>query len=73
MAARKRTVRAGICCLGMQTQIDKQCSAHQPEDCPDALIYRSADGTRYGIRVHDGGSSHIGIKFCPWCAKALKA
>lgn len=25
----------------------------------------------YGIIVHDGGGSVIGIRFCPWCGKKL--
>jgi hypothetical protein len=25
----------------------------------------------YGIRVADGGSSYILLKYCPWCGKAL--
>jgi hypothetical protein len=25
----------------------------------------------YGIPVHDGGSSHIQIGFCPWCGAKL--
>lgn len=25
----------------------------------------------YGIIVHDGGESFIGIQYCPWCGKKL--
>lgn len=25
----------------------------------------------YGVRLLDGGSSHLNVTFCPWCGQAL--
>ena len=38
-------------------------------ECADTLIHEK-NGV-YGIIVHDGGSSFIEIKFCPWCGEVL--
>ena len=43
---------------------------------PDAIIigdkvFKSKKNKDYGIIIHDGGSSFITIKFCPWCGKKL--
>ncbi|MBF0442396.1 MAG: hypothetical protein HQK54_10870 [Oligoflexales bacterium] len=40
--------------------------------CPDTLIDVHNDGG-YGIIVHDGGSSHIRISYCPWCGIKLNS
>lgn len=42
---------------------------HDKYECPDCILISSGDG--YGIPIHDGGSSFIVIKFCPWCGSAL--
>jgi hypothetical protein len=39
---------------------DKQC----------ALIY-IPEFREYGIRVLDGGTSFLVVRFCPWCGKSL--
>ncbi|PHS03305.1 MAG: hypothetical protein COA78_18285 [Blastopirellula sp.] len=59
------------CCEMMTKNINHQCDLHEsPYDCPDHLIIHSNNGG-YGIIVHDGGSSSITIKFCPWCGEKL--
>lgn len=62
------------CCEQMQEQADRRCECHpRPEDCPDALIACSDIGQQpYGIWIHDGGSSFIAIKYCPWCGKKIR-
>lgn len=40
-------------------------------DCPDALMIYSPEFDEYGIIIHDGGTSSILIKFCPFCGKKL--
>ena len=59
------------CCDSMANQLNWSCDTHaSPSECPDALIGRFADG-RVGLFVHDGGTSHIEIKYCPWCGARL--
>jgi hypothetical protein len=55
----------------MQSDLERVCDQHLDRfDCPDALIHRAADG-RYGLIVHDGGTSFVTILICPWCGSAL--
>jgi hypothetical protein len=50
------------------------CEMHPDRfDCPDALIHYSTQSDEYGLIVHDGGSSVIGIDYCPWCGASLTA
>jgi hypothetical protein len=54
----------------MAYDLGQTCETHASRfDCPDALINLS--GGRYGLIVHDGGSSVMNISFCPWCGKSL--
>lgn len=58
------------CCNCMDYDLNQRCKQHPDRfDCPDALI-GILDG-QYGIIVHDGGSSVIGIAHCPWCGSKL--
>ena len=42
------------------------CDEHDdPWECPDITLVKTENG--YGIPIRDGGSSYIGIKYCPWC------
>jgi len=60
------------CCDDMTRALDFACPEHQdPFDCPDALLYYHQRFDEYGLIVHDGGSSWVCIKHCPWCGKAL--
>lgn len=38
---------------------------------PDAIIRFAKRTKEYGIPIHDGGSSYILIKHCPWCGTRL--
>lgn len=37
----------------------------------DAIMIYVEKFDEYGIIVHDGGESFIGIQYCPWCGKEL--
>ncbi len=37
----------------------------------DAIMIYIDKFDEYGIIVHDGGESFIGIQYCPWCGKKL--
>jgi len=56
------------CCTWMREAVSFKCPDHpDPFDCPDALVTYVPKSCRYGLIVHDGGSSSITILFCPWC------
>ena len=60
------------CCEMMQSNVKNQCAGHQDRfDCPDCLIDYRPKTDEYGLIVHDGGSSMIAIRFCPWCGADL--
>jgi hypothetical protein len=62
------------CCDAMARQVNRRCDQHDdPFDCPDALVGFSARFQEYGLILHDGGTSSIGIVFCPWCGRRLPA
>lgn len=53
-----------------ETNLEFKCEFHNnPHDCPDYIIAQFGDVI--GIPIRDGGSSFIGIKFCPWCGEKL--
>ena len=64
------------CCNEMRYRAEYVCpdEIHRsdPLACPDRLIYRWSDG-RHVILIHDGGSSGIVIRYCPWCGRPLAA
>jgi hypothetical protein len=60
------------CCSEMEERLEFECSHHKnPFECPDNLVSYSADLNEYGLIIHDGGSSSILIKYCPWCGARL--
>jgi hypothetical protein len=62
------------CCEQMARQVEHTCAQH-PDlyDCPDALVIRRTDIGEFGLRIHDGGSSYVAIRHCPWCGSDLIA
>ncbi|MEV0811342.1 hypothetical protein [Micromonospora sp. NPDC050200] len=63
-----------FCCEMMRDKVETECDQHpDPFDCPDNLIYYDSDPSdeRYGLIIHDGGSSYIAIRYCPWCGASL--
>jgi hypothetical protein len=64
------TAASRHCCDRMEHDLNQKCEIHEDRsDCPDAFI--AFDKGRYGLLVHDGGSSSIEIKYCPWCGSKL--
>ncbi|WP_211290371.1 DUF6980 family protein [Flavobacterium croceum] len=57
----------------MKYHSEFKCDIHKDDfDCPDKIIYSTKKNKEFGIIIHDGGTSFIKIKFCPWCGKKLK-
>jgi hypothetical protein len=59
---------------------DADTSADPPGACeqlrdavrdPDVPLDYNDRFREYGIRILDGGSAHLNITHCPWCAEAL--
>ena len=56
----------------MQYHCEFKCEIHKyPFDCPDRVIYYTPKTNKYGLIIHDGGSSFIAIKYCPWCGNQI--
>lgn len=56
----------------MRAEFKKKCKTHVDRmECPDMLLEYARSLERFGIIVHDGGSSMIIIKYCPWCGTLL--
>lgn len=60
-----------FCCIKMGEAVLLDCDLHDDSaECPDVLIKQRVSG-EYGIWVHDGSGSWIGIEYCPWCGVEL--
>jgi hypothetical protein len=69
----RRAVPSEYCCDRMALDLKQTCDRHLDKpDCPDAPVDYSPESGRYGLYVHDGGSSSIAISFCPWCGTDLR-
>jgi hypothetical protein len=56
----------------MSRQLSLVCPDHPDlSDCPDSLIVYVDRLGEFGLRVHDGGSSYVVIRHCPWCGAKL--
>ncbi|MDN3353451.1 hypothetical protein [Actinomadura sp. DC4] len=56
----------------MARNVDWDCDRHaDPYECADAVVVFIPKLQEYGLIVHDGGTSSLGIMFCPWCGKRL--
>jgi hypothetical protein len=54
------------CGEDMRRQLEFRCADHADlSDCPDSLVVLLENPARFGIRVHDGGSSFAAIRYCP--------
>jgi hypothetical protein len=62
------------CCESMDYWANYKCPEHPNIfECPDNLITFNGKSNRYGLIIHDGGSSSIEMKFCPWCGAKITA
>lgn len=62
------------CCDDMRDAVTSSCSDHpHRHDCPDALIQYTPKFDEYGLIIHDGGTSSVAIRHCPFCGRALPA
>jgi hypothetical protein len=60
------------CCGEMEENLKFGCTQHKDRfECPDSLVSYSADLDEYGLIIHDGSSSSVFIKYCPWCGAKL--
>ncbi|MFE8700810.1 DUF6980 family protein [Cytobacillus sp. FJAT-54145] len=60
------------CCEDMDYHANFKCHIREsPFECPDKVIIFDEVDKDYGLIIHDGGSSSIGIVFCPWCGAEL--
>jgi tryptophan synthase alpha chain len=60
------------CCDTMRHYVTWECDMHPTRaDCGDCIVEYWPDQDRYGILIHDGGTSMVAIAFCPWCGAAL--
>jgi hypothetical protein len=56
----------------MDQALQFECDEHASTfECPDSLISYSTTSQQYGLIIHDGGTSSIGLQFCPWCGSPL--
>jgi len=74
---KQRVKKAGInyknyCCIDMAYRLIEDIKAKRSENINyDCVITHYKKGKTFGIPIHDGGSSFIEIKYCPWCGKKL--
>ena len=62
-----------FCCNAMAAQVEFSCDRHPgPRACPDKLVDYLPKFNEYGLVIHDGGSSHLVIRYCPWCGADLE-
>lgn len=61
-----------MCCDIMRYWSSNHCPVHDsPFECPDWLVYYDEEINTYGLVIHDGGTSYVKIRYCPWCGSAL--
>ena len=71
-AAGVQNQRVVHCCEEMRQEVERVCGQHPDQfECPDSLIHYGTVYREYGLIVHDGGTSVISIRFCPWCGTRL--
>jgi hypothetical protein len=60
------------CCPEMEDRLRWRCEQHdRPGSYPDCVVWYYPGRGEFGLPVHDGGSSYIAIRHCPWCGAAL--
>lgn len=60
------------CCDWLKYFSETACDQHPDRfDCADNLIHYSKRRRKFGIIIHDGGSSYMTFDYCPWCGKQV--
>jgi hypothetical protein len=60
------------CCKVLEQNSVCDCKEHLDKyACPDVLIDYHEKTNKFGIIVHDGGTSMVEINYCPWCGTKL--
>jgi hypothetical protein len=60
------------CCEDMTGAVTSACAEHPDRTaCPDALVDYASRFDEYGLIIHDGGTSTLAIRFCPFCGTSL--
>ncbi len=64
--------KTDFCCKKMGLSVAYVCNHdHDKWACGDVLIHYNEVFDEYGLVIHDGGASYVGISFCPWCGQNL--
>jgi hypothetical protein len=59
-------------CEEMRREVERVCAEHPDRwNCPDCLVQYWPKFREDGLLVHDGRSSVVVIRFCPWCGARL--
>jgi hypothetical protein len=65
-------MKKNYCCAWMKHFAQTACERHPDRfDCADSLIHYSEPHNKFGIIIHDGGSSFLTFNYCPWCGTRL--
>ncbi len=61
------------CCVDMAYHLIEDKLANKKGEIDyDSVMKYDKSHKSFGIPIHDGGSSYIAIRFCPWCGKKLR-
>lgn len=60
-----------FCCESMEYYCGLAAGNAEDFRLSDAIMLYIDKFDEYGIPVHDGGESYVGIQYCPWCGKRL--
>jgi hypothetical protein len=56
----------------MRREVERVCEQHANRfDCPDCVMHFRPTLRDYGLLIHDGGTSVLIIRYCPWCGTKL--
>lgn len=61
---------ADVCCTRMSDMLQSR-GERDPFADPDVLVHYDPKFDEHGLIIHDGGSSTVGIEYCPWCGRRL--
>jgi len=69
---KRKIAPSNPCCGRMRDEFKRTCDEHEARhECPDLVLDYNETIKRFGILIHDGGSSVYLINYCPWCGTKL--